>query len=263
MFGRWPGLRRCRCSLSSPTSGPGRRHCRLRRIGAGALNLVLAYRGLPPVLLGVVVLLIAGPFMLVALAWHAIARRTHPAVAIVAYPVLVVSADYLRSLSSPHGTFGCLAYSQTDVLPVVQLASVTGMWGISFIVSLVPAALAVMWRGRRTRRVVRVGLGLATLPLALTLRLAPRVSSRRRGMRSGSASRPAIRRLSISPPKIPTRPCQSSAPTLVVPRPWRTGAQGWWCCLRNSWGSRPPTAPRRAILAAVARTPPDDRRRLQ
>jgi apolipoprotein N-acyltransferase len=72
---------------------------------------------------------------------------------------------------SPHGTFGCLAYSQTDVLPVVQLASVTGMWGISFIVSLVPAALAVMWRGLRTPRVVWVGLGLATLPLALTLAL--------------------------------------------------------------------------------------------
>jgi apolipoprotein N-acyltransferase len=135
----------------------------------GALNLVLAYHGLPPVLLGVVVLLIAGPLTLVALAWRAIARRTHPALAMTAYPALVVSADYLRSLLSPHGTFGCLAYSQTDVLPVVQLASVTGMWGITFLVSLVPAALAVMWRGRRTRRVVWVGLGLATLPLALTL----------------------------------------------------------------------------------------------
>ena len=57
----------------------------------GALKLVLAYRGLPPVLLGGVVLLIAGPFTLVALAWRAIAQRTHPAIAITAYPALVVS----------------------------------------------------------------------------------------------------------------------------------------------------------------------------
>jgi len=40
--------------------------------------------------------------------------------------------EYLVSRSGPHGTFGSLGYSQTDLLPLVQLASVTGIFGVSF-----------------------------------------------------------------------------------------------------------------------------------
>jgi apolipoprotein N-acyltransferase len=135
----------------------------------GALNLVLAYRGLPPVLLGGVILLLALPYTAVALAWRAVAQRTRPAIAILAYPALLVSMEYLSSVLSPHGTFGSLAYSQTDVLPVAQLASVTGLWGISFIVSLVASAPAVTWRNRSSLRMVSSGIGFTMLLLAATL----------------------------------------------------------------------------------------------
>ncbi len=135
----------------------------------GALNLVLAYPGLPPVVLGLAVLLVAVPFTLVASVWRAIARRASPAVAVIAYPALIASAEYFISSVSPHGSFGSLAYSQADVPPVLQLASVTGLWGISFTMSLVPAALAVAWRGRGEPGAVRIGLALAALPVAATL----------------------------------------------------------------------------------------------
>jgi apolipoprotein N-acyltransferase len=134
----------------------------------GAVNLILAYH-LPPIVLGLVVLLLPLPFTVLASIWRIVARRASPAIAIVAYPALVATKEYLVSLISPHGTFGSLAYSQADVLPVVQLAAVTGLWGISFLVSLVPAALAVAWRCRREPRVVYTGLAAAILPLALTL----------------------------------------------------------------------------------------------
>jgi len=134
--------------------------------GIGALNLVLAYGSFPPVVLGIGVLLIAVPFMLVALAWRAIARRSHFLLAAVAYPALVVSVEYLISLVSPHGTFGSIAYSQADVLPVIQLVSLTGLWGVSFLVSLVPAALAGVWRARMKENSLPSGLALAALPLA-------------------------------------------------------------------------------------------------
>ncbi|MFS2134444.1 nitrilase-related carbon-nitrogen hydrolase [Duganella sp. Dugasp56] len=67
-----------------------------------------------------------------------------PGRALLAFPALWVALDYLGSLGSPHGVFGTLAHSQVDALHVLQLASLTGLWGVSFIVLLAPSALAVV-----------------------------------------------------------------------------------------------------------------------
>ncbi|MFK7737216.1 MAG: nitrilase-related carbon-nitrogen hydrolase [Pirellulaceae bacterium] len=48
-------------------------------------------------------------------------------------PSAVVVLDFAGS-SGPFGTFGAIAYSQFEFLPLVQLASVTGIWGITFLV---------------------------------------------------------------------------------------------------------------------------------
>jgi len=133
----------------------------------GVSNLVLAYRDMPPVVL-LAMLFLALPFTLVALAWRFIERRAHPAITAVVYPALIVSFEYLISLVSPHGTFGSLAYSQAGMPAAIQLASVTGLWGISFAVSLLPSALAVALRGRREPKKRIAGFALAAIPLALT-----------------------------------------------------------------------------------------------
>lgn len=52
-----------------------------------------------------------------------------------------------------HGTSFNLGYSQVDVLPVLQIASVTGIWGVSFLVSLV-ASCAASAVHRRTARLL-------------------------------------------------------------------------------------------------------------
>jgi len=44
---------------------------------------------------------------------------------------------------SPDGTAGSISYTQSNFLPVVQIASVTGILGISFLVTLFPSAIAV------------------------------------------------------------------------------------------------------------------------
>jgi apolipoprotein N-acyltransferase len=54
-----------------------------------------------------------------------------------------VSFEYLRNLTTPHGTAGSFAYSQLSFLPFLQLASITGPWGMSFVLLLFPAALAI------------------------------------------------------------------------------------------------------------------------
>ena len=136
----------------------------------GALSLVVAYRGaLAPGLLAAFVVVTPLPFVAVALAWRAVARRTGTVVTALAYPAFVVAMEYVVAFVSPNGTFGSVAYSQADVLAVLQLAAVTGLWGISFIVSLVPAVLAVMWRGRDSRTTRDAGLVIAGVPLAFVL----------------------------------------------------------------------------------------------
>jgi apolipoprotein N-acyltransferase len=65
--------------------------------------------------------------------------------AVFVFPGVWVAFEYLNSFFSPHGTFGNLAYTQMSALPVLQLAAVTGMWGISFLLFLFPAAITVLF----------------------------------------------------------------------------------------------------------------------
>jgi apolipoprotein N-acyltransferase len=64
--------------------------------------------------------------------------------AVFALPVLWTAVEYLVEFRSPHSTFGNLAYTQMDCLPLIQIASITGIWSISFIVFLFPSRIAVM-----------------------------------------------------------------------------------------------------------------------
>jgi apolipoprotein N-acyltransferase len=59
-----------------------------------------------------------------------------------------VSIEYLRNLTTPHGTAGSLAYSQLRFLPFLQLASVTGPWGMTFLLLLFPSAVTLGWHLR-------------------------------------------------------------------------------------------------------------------
>ena len=61
------------------------------------------------------------------------------------FPAFWVSVDYLISVISIHGTFGNIGYSQMNFLPIVQIASVTGIWGISFCMFLGAATAAVVF----------------------------------------------------------------------------------------------------------------------
>ena len=64
--------------------------------------------------------------------------------AVLIFPSFWVVVDYLISLISIHGTFGNIGYSQMNFLPIVQIASVTGIWGISFCLFLFAATAAVV-----------------------------------------------------------------------------------------------------------------------
>src|SRR5262249_4360872 len=51
------------------------------------------------------------------------------------FPLAVTTVAFLGAALSPIGTFGNVAYTQYGDLPLLQLASVTGLWGIVFLMS--------------------------------------------------------------------------------------------------------------------------------
>ena len=119
---------------------------------AGAANeFVYGYHvvGLP---LAVMVVVLVGPSLAFAVAvmiWRFCLRRGAWGEAMLALPSAWAGFEFLNASTSPHGTFGSLAYSQMDCLPVLQLASLTGLWGVSFLVLLAASTAAVLIARRR------------------------------------------------------------------------------------------------------------------
>jgi apolipoprotein N-acyltransferase len=62
---------------------------------------------------------------------------------VLALPVIGVAADTLLAHFTPDGNWGSLAYTQADVLPIAQLASVFGVGGVLFVLLLLNSALAL------------------------------------------------------------------------------------------------------------------------
>jgi apolipoprotein N-acyltransferase len=123
--------------------------------------------------------LMAGPYyMAFAWAYRALARRYRlalPFLAGAAWAAAEMTRGRLFSgtpffIGNPWGLIG---YSQTDWLPVVQVASLTGIYGVSFAVVCVNAGLAELWLARRdgaaSLRRAAITLGLAVLPAAGSL----------------------------------------------------------------------------------------------
>jgi apolipoprotein N-acyltransferase len=90
---------------------------------------------------------------------------------ILALPAVWVTSEYVRNVASPHGSAGSLAYSQLQFLPFLQLASITGPWGMSFVLLLFPAAIAIglhirQTSSKRARQVAGAGIGVVAVVLA-------------------------------------------------------------------------------------------------
>ncbi|MGW2615038.1 nitrilase-related carbon-nitrogen hydrolase [Streptomyces sp. NPDC001500] len=82
-------------------------------------------------------------FALLTLAFRRLLLNGRPLTAAAAVPAGWVALEYVLSLALPHGAWLSLAYTQTDLPPVLQTASLTGPWGITFLVLGLPTALAV------------------------------------------------------------------------------------------------------------------------
>jgi len=77
--------------------------------------------------------------------------------------------EFLMSLYSSYGTFNSIAYTQIENLPIIQISAITGIWGISFLLSLIPASVALTWdnRGNPIKSLKVSAISVSLLALAL------------------------------------------------------------------------------------------------
>jgi apolipoprotein N-acyltransferase len=106
--------------------------------------------------------------VLLALLWAFVvgqARRVMTASAspwaVLSYPLLWCALDTLLAHLHPDGNWPSLAYSQAGFAPALQIVSLLGVAGLVFVLSLVPAALAMA--AVRGWRAARWPLGLASV----------------------------------------------------------------------------------------------------
>jgi apolipoprotein N-acyltransferase len=78
--------------------------------------------------------------------------------ATLVFPSTLVAAEFVvQRFVAPYGSWGSVAYSQTGLLPVIQIASVTGLYGVSFIVAWFGSVASLLWSGRHGWPAVRAG----------------------------------------------------------------------------------------------------------
>src|SRR5215471_4222939 len=123
------------------------------------LPLVLALSVMPACLFGLAVLLFRR-FVVRGSLWKAA----------LAFPTFWVTCEYVNNVTSPHGTFPNLGYTQMDLLPLLQVTSVVGIWGISFCIFLLPATIAaVLGRHGSVRDRTRLAIAVAALLAAVDI----------------------------------------------------------------------------------------------
>ncbi|HEY3644537.1 MAG TPA: hypothetical protein VGM16_04295, partial [Gammaproteobacteria bacterium] len=121
--------------------------------GLGCLHVPAYYvsTGAPAILLPLLAGHVVVVFLIAMLLFRTLALRGRPWLALLAFPSCWTAAEFLVNLVSIHGSFGSLAYTQLDFLPFLQLASLTGPWGMSFMLMLFPAAVALALHSYRAK----------------------------------------------------------------------------------------------------------------
>lgn len=119
-----------------------------------------------------VLLVIVHPlFFVVPVALYRLVRRWLPLVpALLFFALLWCGGEYLHSLGDLSYPWLTLGNTTTYDLPLMQMADLTGVWGLSLVLLLIAVTVSWIWLGwsdgaQRRRRLVRGGSALALLLL--------------------------------------------------------------------------------------------------
>jgi len=80
---------------------------------------------------------------------------------------LWVSVEYLRNVGQLSFPWSYLSATQAHNLPLIQICDITGVWGVSFLLAIINAALADFFLSLKTRHSLREGLTPPAVALTL------------------------------------------------------------------------------------------------
>ncbi|MDP8202649.1 MAG: nitrilase-related carbon-nitrogen hydrolase [Candidatus Tenebribacter burtonii] len=73
------------------------------------------------------------------------------------FPSAYVIMDFIVVSTNPSGSYGALVHTQSS-LPLLQLASITGMWGITFLITWTASAINWFWDNSFKWKQIKTGL---------------------------------------------------------------------------------------------------------
>ncbi len=125
---------------------------------ANMLGYVFMWQGIIPGVLHVPVATGLGViFWLPYLADRLLVNRLRSFAATLVFPTVQVILEYINTLVNPLGSWGSLAYTQHDILPLLQLLAITGIWGLSFLIAWLAPVVNWAWEQGFALQRVRVG----------------------------------------------------------------------------------------------------------
>lgn len=74
------------------------------------------------------------------------------------FPVAWTAIEFIDSRTNPYGSWGATGYTQHGVLPLMQLASVTGVWGIGFVIGWFAAVVNWAWDQQFAWSAIQLGV---------------------------------------------------------------------------------------------------------
>ncbi len=102
-------------------------------------------------------------FALIILATRKIVLNSQHWFSVFAYPVFFTAFEYIVFNFSRDGTASSIGYTQSNYLFLIQIASLTGLLGISFMISFIPSAVALTLYFRQRKKMVLIMLFLLIL----------------------------------------------------------------------------------------------------
>jgi len=162
------------------------RFVRLQRskiaIPAAYLLLMAAFafqfRGMVPIpglAYGIFLIVWAIPMVIPYALDRVLAHRLKGFAASLVFPATWAATEYVVSRGL-YGSWGSAAYSQFGNLPFIQIVSVTGLWGITFLIGLFASLCNQLWEGGLKSKNARLSIllwviGVATVTILGGLRL--------------------------------------------------------------------------------------------
>jgi apolipoprotein N-acyltransferase len=87
-----------------------------------------------------------------------IAPRLPGFIATLIFPLAYVSIEYIAFQLTPYGTWGSLAYTQYGNLPLMQIVSITGIYGLTFLITWLGSVVNWAWEQQFSWSNIKTGI---------------------------------------------------------------------------------------------------------